>query len=94
MIYMFNKLMDLIFNLLDKLFIFELPSLPDSVIEVYDTALGYISTGFSVLAAFVGADAMKYMAVICGLVIAINALYSVYSFVMWVLRKIPFLGID
>lgn len=89
-----SALLNLIYNILSLLLVFELPDLPESVVAVADSIIGYISTGFSILRTFVGSTCMGILAVLFVLVVAMNAAYLVYSIVFWVLRKIPLLGIE
>ena len=86
--------MNVVYNLLDNLLVFELPAFPASFQDVYDTAIGYLETGFQILTSFLGSTTMSYLSVLFGLIIAMNGMYALYSFIMWVLEKIPFIDID
>lgn len=88
-----SALLTLVYGVLSVLLVFNLPQLPDSVVTVANSLTGYITTGFSVLRAFVGDTCMGVLGVLFNLVIAMNAAYMLYSLVMWVLRKIPILGL-
>lgn len=82
-----------IFTLLDTLLVFELPSLSDSVINIVNTAIGYIGDGLDVLHCFIGNTAMGVLGTCLGLVIASNLVWFTISVVFFVLKKLPFLGI-
>lgn len=82
-----------IFTLLDTLLVFELPSLGDSVINIVNTAIGYVGDGLDVLHCFIGNTAMGVLGTCLGLVIAANLVWFTISVVFFVLKKIPFLGI-
>ncbi len=68
-----------------------IPSLPDSVSDFMQQALGYIKTGLQLLAVYTN---LEYLLVLFGIIIAIDVGIAIYHFVMWVLRKIPMLGIS
>ncbi len=68
-----------------------IPNLPDSVSTFMSDALSYILTGLQILAVYTN---LEYLLVLFGLIIAIDIGIHVYHFVMWVLRKIPMLGIS
>ena len=83
-------------NLLLKLFgmltaAINIPVLPDSVSTFMTDALSYIKTGLQLLAVYTN---LEYLLILFGLIIAIDVGIAVYHFVMWVLRKIPMLGIS
>lgn len=84
-----TAIMDMIYWLLDKLLVFDLPSLPSTVVTLANQVVGYITTGFDVLRCFVGNTAMSVLGVCLALVIAMNIAMTVYHLVFWVLRKVP-----
>lgn len=90
-------ILDAIFNviyvILDKILVFDLPSLPDSVTAIIDEIVGYVVTGLSVLRAFVGDTAMSVFGVCLVLIVAMNGLYLTYSVVFWIIRKLPVLNV-
>lgn len=83
----------IILSVLDALLIFELPSLPQSVLDVAGSVGGYLSNGVGLLAAFLGPTCLNVLSVLLGLVVALNAAYALYSLVFWVLRKVPMLSV-
>ena len=82
-----------VFTLLDTLLFFELPSLGDSVINIVNTAIGYMGDGLDVLHCFIGNTAMGVLGYCFGLVITANLVWFTISVVFFVLKKLPFLGI-
>ena len=88
-----KALLTLVYNVLSLLLVFNLPELPASVITIANSVTGYISTGISIVASFVGSTCMGVIGVLLALVIAMNAAYFLYSLVFWVIRKIPMLNI-
>lgn len=68
-----------------------IPSMPEAVSGYLTDFLGYIQTGLQILAVF---TPLEYLLVLFGIIIAIDVGLAVYHFVMWVLKKIPMLGIS
>jgi hypothetical protein len=85
--------LNVIYTVLSVLLVFQLPELPASVITVANTAVGYVTSGVNVIHLFIGNTAMGVLTLCFKLVILFNAAYFLYSVVMWVLRKVPFLGL-
>lgn len=88
-----TAIMDIIYNIFDAVFVFELPQLPDSLVTVANEILQYILTGLDIIRAFTGDTAMTVFGVCLALVVAMNGLYLVYSMVFWVIRKLPVLNV-
>lgn len=88
-----EKLLYLLYSVLDYLLFFELPEFPESVLSVFEMAEEYLSTGVCILTAFLGTNCMYVIGVILQLVIGLYAAYFVYSLVFWVIRKIPMLHV-
>lgn len=68
-----------------------IPKMPDEVAVYLANFLEYIEMGLQVLAVYTPLD---YLLVLFGIIIAIDVGLAVYHFVMWVLKKIPMLGIS
>ena len=88
-----TALIELILNVLGALLIFDLPQLPESVTSVLDSMLEYLVSGVGIIRAFVGDVCMTLIATLFGLVVLANAAYFLYSFVFFVIRKIPMLNV-
>lgn len=87
-----EKLLELvikIFGLLTSAI--DIPALPDDVSDILNTVLEYLNTGVQLLACYTN---LKYLLVLFGIIVAVDVGISVYHFVMWILRKIPMLGIS
>lgn len=84
-------LMDLVYNLFSLLTAaINIPSLPEGVSGILEVLTGAISTGLGLLACYCHLD---YLLLLFGLIIAVDAGLMIYRFVMWILKKIPMLGI-
>ncbi len=88
-----TALINVVFGLLSFLLVFNLPQLPDTFMTLLEQIQGYLVGGVGLLRAMVGDTCMGVIAVCLQLVILLNAAYFLYSFVMWVIRKIPMLNI-
>lgn len=84
-------LLDVIYNIMSKLMVLNIPDLPTEVHGYIDTAFDYIVAGAGVVANYVPLD---YLMILFTVLLAIDAGILVYHLVMWVLRKIPMLGIE
>lgn len=85
-------LLDLLYGIFDVLTLpISIPGIPDGVKEIIATALDYITSGVGILAQFFD---MNYLLGLFSIVIIIEGAVLVYKFVMWVLKKIPMLGIE
>lgn len=83
-----------VYNLLNALMVFALPSLPDSIMTILGQVSGYMVTGVSIMRSFFGDTAMNVMAICLGLILALVAAGVVWQVIIWVLRKIPFLHLS
>lgn len=88
-----TALIELILNVLGALLIFDLPALPESVTNTLDSIVGYLVSGVGIIRAFVGDGCMTLLATLFSLVVLANAAYFLYSFVFFVIRKIPMLNV-
>lgn len=68
-----------------------IPAMPDSVSTIMADALEYIRVGLQIVASYTH---LSYLLVLFGIVVAVDVGILVYKFVMWVLRKIPMLGLS
>lgn len=87
-----NSIMDMfiaLFSLLTSAI--SIPDFPTSVTETLNSGLSYISDGLGIIRYFTH---FNYLLVLLGIILAVNAAVHLYGFVMWVLRKIPFLSIE
>lgn len=88
-----TALIELILKVLGALLVFDLPQLPESITSVLDSMLEYLIAGIGIIRAFVGDACMTLIATLFGLVVLANAAYFLYSFVFFVIRKIPMLNV-
>ena len=81
-----TSLIDGILNLLDVL-----PEFPEDLVRSMDSFFSLIFDNLSLLGFFVRLDTVK---VLIPLVIVVMNFEDIYAFIMWLLRKIPFIGIE
>lgn len=86
-----QHLMNSIYNIMDFLLWFEIPKLPPEVFDYVETAFDYIEAGAGVLANYVP---LPYFMTLFALLLTIDACIVVYHLVMWIIRKIPMLGME
>lgn len=87
-------LADLIYGLLNILLVFDLPSLPDSVVTIADQAVTYILEGVKIIGAFTGNYGLGVLAVLLNLILLMHTAYMTFTFVKFILKKLPMLDID
>lgn len=68
-----------------------IPSMPDEVANYLTTTLEYIKVGCQILGAY---TPLPYLVTLLGIVVAIDLGLKIYHFVMWVIKKIPMLGVS
>ena len=84
-------LFELIFSLFEIIFSFiELPALPVQIQNVIDRAMSYMLGGIGFLKVFID---FNFLGMLVPIVIIIINLDKIWKLVMFILRKIPFLGI-
>lgn len=89
-----SALGELIYSLLNVLLVFDLPQLPDSISAILNQVLVYLKDGVGLIVAFIGPTATGVLAVLLRLLLLMHGAYMLYTFVRFVLRKIPMLNID
>lgn len=88
-----TALLNLIYAILSALLVFNLPELPATVTQLLEQITGYLVNGVSLIRVFIGSTAMGVLALLFQLVLFVNAAYFLWSFVFWVIRKIPMLNV-
>lgn len=89
-----TALANLLYTILNTIWVVELPSFPDVVSNAFQQAITYITWGFGFLRGLLGATTWDTIWVFLKLTIAAHVIYLGYDVVMWVLRKIPMLSIS
>lgn len=89
-----EALCTLVKNILGLLLVFELPPFPETITNIFNSVIEYLVLGRNMLQSFIGAPAMGVIGVCLLLVVASNSIYFTWSVVLFVLKKIPFLGIE
>lgn len=67
-----------------------IPAMPNGVKSFIAISLDYIGTGLAILGNFFD---VAYLLSLFGLVVAVDVGIMVYKLVMWVIAKIPMLGV-
>ena len=85
-------LMTLLYNVFSALTsAINIPQLPDELHSFISDFMEYLQTGLQILAVYTH---LQYLLTLIGVVVLIDAAMLIYHFVMWVLKKIPMLGIE
>lgn len=69
----------------------DIPSMPENVQSVMSEFLEWVQVGLQIVATYTHEN---YLLVLFGIVVAVDVGIMLYRFVMWVLKKIPMLGIS
>lgn len=86
-----EKILDLIYNLINVLMVFQVPSLGETSSNITDLLSTASSSCIGFIDLFIPWNVVKVLIPIA--IVIINAEH-IYNFIMWVLRKIPFLGMS
>lgn len=87
-----DGLIDLLFGLVDWLTSgLNIPALPPELMSLVANVTQYITVGIAILSNYTHMD---YLLVLFGIVVAVDVGLLGYKFIMWVLRKIPMLGMS
>lgn len=68
-----------------------IPGMPDGVADMISYALDYVRGGLQLLANWTD---LGYLLTLFGLVLAVDIGILLYKLVMWVIAKIPMLGVE
>lgn len=87
-----SALLNIVRSLIEILFGWvQLPAVPESITNVVDTLFTYMQQGIGILWIFVPQDLVK---IILPLVIIIHNFDHLYHLGIWILKKIPMIGIE
>lgn len=85
-------LFELVYTLLSVvLYPFSLPALPEGIQNIFDEVLGYITAAVGLLSVFVRISTLQL--IIPAVIVVINAEH-IWNGIIWILKKIPFLGME
>lgn len=85
-------LFDLVYGLLSIVLApFSLPALPDGIQSIFDTVLTYLTGSVGLLCQFVRPNTLKLL--IPAVIIVIN-MEHLWNAIIWILKKLPFVGIE
>ena len=82
--------MTIVKSLLSILFVFEIPGLPAEFDEAFDVFIGLFEYGTGLFALYFPISITGFVTIW----VAIQVFKKVYPLIMWILRKIPMLGIE
>ena len=87
-----DALIDMLYSLIDWITSgLNIPQLPDGVADVLANFVQYVATGIAILSNYTHMD---YLLILFGVVVGVEAAILIYKFIMWIIRKIPMLGIS
>lgn len=69
----------------------KIPQFPAEVQQYFDIAIGYINSGIGIISNFVN---INYLFTLLGIIVAIDIGLKLYYFVIWIIKKIPFLSME
>lgn len=70
---------------------FSLPALPDGIQSIFDEIVGYLTGAVGLLCVFVRPTTLQLL--IPAVIIVINAEH-IWNGILWILKKLPFVGIE
>lgn len=68
-----------------------IPQLSDDIINTFNTFTDYLVNGVHILANYTH---IRYLMGLLGIIIAVDIGVALYEFVIFILKKIPFIGIS
>lgn len=87
-----EALMQVIFVLFELLTSpISIPPMPEQVHNFLNSALVYIEIGVGLISNYID---ISYLTTLLGIIIAVDVGLLLYKLVMWIIRKIPMLGIQ
>ncbi len=86
-----ESLLTILFNVLDTLLAFNIGSLPSGVSNVLSTVTSYMASGWALLNNWTHAT---YLASLFAVVLVVDGVILAFDLVMFIVKKIPFLGVS
>lgn len=86
--YFLSKVLDVIYSVFDFV---DIPAIPDDVYDKLNLGIDYIRDGLCVLGNYVD---LSYVIFLFIVIAVIDLTLVTLKFVIWILRKIPLLGIS
>lgn len=85
-------LLNIVYGILSVLTLaLKFPAMPVKVVEIVATALDYITSGIAIVGSYVD---MSYLLILFGAIAIIDTVIVGYRVVLWIIKKIPILGIE
>ena len=87
-----EALLNVVYGLFELLTMpISIPGLPEGVQTVISGAFEYISVGVALLANYCD---VGYLVTLFGVIVAVDAGILIYKIVVWIIKKIPMIGIE
>lgn len=86
-----SLLLDLVYTIMDIQLFFDIPELPRKAEAMIENVYYYMVDGAAILANFCN---LNYLITLLGIVLVVDVAINIYKFVMWIIKKIPFLGME
>lgn len=86
-----EMLMNVLYTVLNTLLFIKIPSMPTEVMGYIEQFFDYLVAGAGILANYAP---LGYLMVLFGVILAVDAGVMVYKFVLWLIKKIPMLGMS
>ena len=86
-----EKFLDLIYGMVSNMMVFQIPDLPSAAYDYIESAFDYIVAGAGLLANYTPLD---YLMTLFGVLLAVDGGILIYHLVMWILKKIPVIGVE
>lgn len=86
--FLFRSVIDLITFLTNN---WDIPELPAPMYELFDTVLSYINQGLGILSLYCD---LPYLLLLFSFVFLMDVYLRAYYMMIWLLKKIPILGIE
>lgn len=86
-----KALLEIVTWLMDTLIIFEIPSLPEEIHGYLEIASEYLVVGGGIFANYAP---IEFVVSLYSIILAVDAGILIYHLVMWIIKKVPFLGMQ
>lgn len=87
-----EAILNALYNVFNTLTSFiNIPDMPTKGTEMITELFGYLKSGAGILANYTD---LGYLLTLFGVIVAVDLGIKIYHFVIWILKKIPMLGIE
>lgn len=85
-----NLILTAVYGLLGIFVAVDLPTFPADFMGYIDTFISYLETGVKILGNYID---LPYLIMLFEIFVALWLAFELYKFVMWFLRKVPFISV-